>query len=130
MNDLTERQTTWLSDLRHMLEWMEDHPQFIAEHIGFQVDLFVYGDDQLGQMREMIRGHGKWNKEDMGSWFTLRKSFGEHKVQINAVREEVCERVEVGTETVTIPDPDAPKVTVERPVYEWKCPESVLASAS
>ena len=103
MDEMTERQVTWLSDLRHMLEWMEDHPQFIVDYTGFQVDLFVYGDDQLGQMREMIKGHGKWDKEDMGLWFTLRKSFGEHKVQINAVREEVCERVEVGTETVTIP---------------------------
>jgi hypothetical protein len=37
------------------------------------------------------------------------------------------ERVQVGTETVEISDPTAPTITVDRPVYEWRCPESLAA---
>lgn len=39
-----------------------------------------------------------------------------------------CEKVQVGTQTVTKPDPDAevPTIEVEEPVYEWQCPEIVL----
>lgn len=35
----------------------------------------------------------------------------------------VCERVQVGTEVVEVPDPDAPKIIQERPVYEYRCTE-------
>jgi hypothetical protein len=38
-----------------------------------------------------------------------------------AVRDEVCEQVVVGTETVEVPDPAAPLVTIERDVVRWEC---------
>lgn len=38
-----------------------------------------------------------------------------------AMRDKVCELVEIGTETVQVPDPDAPLVTVTRPKTEWRC---------
>ncbi|MCA1807334.1 MAG: hypothetical protein LC687_05740 [Actinobacteria bacterium] len=36
-----------------------------------------------------------------------------------------CEQVEVGTKTVTKPDPaiEVPTIEVEEPVYEWECKE-------
>ena len=43
------------------------------------------------------------------------------------VRGEVCERVQVGTEVVEVPDPDAPKVRKEQPVYEWRCTSEAVA---
>ena len=56
-----------------------------------------------------------------GQW-TIGKS-GRVKVVVFAPR-GVCERVEVGTEVVEVPDPDAPKIRQERPVYEWRCAEA------
>lgn len=41
--------------------------------------------------------------------------------------EAVCEKVQVGTETVEVPDPNAPKIIIEQPVYEIRCPDSILA---
>lgn len=46
-----------------------------------------------------------------------------------ADREEVCTRRVVGTETVQVPDPDAPLVTVEREIVEWDC-APILAKAA
>ncbi len=43
----------------------------------------------------------------------------------------VCERVQVGTETVTRPIMvEAGTETVDVPVYVWKCPDSILAPAT
>lgn len=46
-------------------------------------------------------------------------------------RDGVCERVQVGTKTVVKYDEDAllsvPKVTVEEPVYEYRCPDPIDA---
>jgi|TARA_R100000482_G_scaffold124710_2_gene78569 hypothetical protein len=43
----------------------------------------------------------------------------------------VCERVQVGTKSVEKYDSDAllsiPKITVDEPVYEYRCPDPILA---
>lgn len=46
-----------------------------------------------------------------------------------AVRDEVCTRRVVGTETVMVPDPDAPLVEQEREIVEWDC-HPILGRAS
>lgn len=42
-------------------------------------------------------------------------------LSLSVPREQVCDRIVVGTETVEVPDPDAPLVQVERDVVEWRC---------
>ena len=103
---------------------------FIDEHIpaheldyGIQINLFADTAESLLKKARSLGG--AWKKEDKGQWFTLRRDFGPHHVDINIYRDEVCERVQVGTETIEVPDPAAPKVTVEQPIYEWRCPESL-----
>lgn len=49
------------------------------------------------------------------------RMFGPVKVRVWTARENVCSRRVVGTETVEVPDPDAPMVMIEREVYEWDC---------
>lgn len=51
----------------------------------------------------------------------ITRSFGSVELEAWTAREQVCERVEDGVETVEIPDPDAPTVTVERTRYRWEC---------
>jgi hypothetical protein len=77
---------------------------------------------------------GGWRKHaydgsDGGGNFELVRDFGDAvSLKIVAPRSTVCERRVVGTETVEVPDPDAPTITVEREVVEWTC-GSVLAKA-
>ena len=53
--------------------------------------------------------------------FVERAFAGGVKLQHQAARDEVCERRVVGVETVEVPDPDAPLVTIEREIVEWDC---------
>lgn len=65
---------------------------------------------------------GRWDKRESDTLFALHREIADGIfVELVASRGQVCERVVVGTETVEVPDPDAPKVTVERDVVEWRC---------
>ena len=67
---------------------------------------------------------GGWTKRGYGGDngnFEIARKFGPVKLQVVTQRNEVCERKVVGIETVEVPDPDAPLVTVEREVVEWDC---------
>ena len=125
MPELTEGQQEYVRTMRELADFLEEHPQFIG-YGGVQIDLFA---DNAAEMSEMVRGSGKWDKADRGVWFSLARYFGGHHIFINAEREAVCERVQVDTKTVMKPDPSAPLVTVEEPVYEWHCPDSLLAAS-
>lgn len=65
---------------------------------------------------------GKWDKgiDDRAVDFTQERDGLE--LQVTVVREAVCTRRVVGTETVIIPAVEAtPEQTVEREVVEWDC---------
>lgn len=73
---------------------------------------------------------GGWDKRPAGQnqeLLDLHRTFGPLTLRVIIRRDEVCERQVVGTETVEVADPNAPKVTVEREVVEWKC-RPLLAS--
>ena len=131
MPELTENQQEYVGGLRELADFLEEHPQFIGEYApGVRFDVFVKGDAPLMEMKALIKGTGgRWDKVDFGAWFVLRRHFGPHNLDINAEREAVCERVQVDTKTVMKPDPSAPLVPVEEPVYEWHCPDSLLAAS-
>jgi len=112
----------FIQGLRDMADFLENNPHLIQYYGGVAIHNFA---EDVNELKVMATG-GKWDKESSGGYFTLRKDFGPHHISINAIRDEVCERVEVGVETVEVYDPDAPKITVTRPVYEWNCPESIL----
>ena len=130
MSVLTDEQREWIDGLRALADLFEKNGEHL-DHIysQFAVNLFV--SDAEGLLNVARELGGRWNKYDKGPWFCLVQDFGPHRIDINVDRANVCEQVEVGVETVMIPDPDAPKVEITRPVYEWKCPESLneLASA-
>jgi len=64
--------------------------------------------------------------------FYARGSFAGVRVEIRALREDVCVAREVGTKTVKQRDPEAlklvPEIEVEVPVYEYDC-KPLLAEA-
>ncbi len=65
---------------------------------------------------------GRREKDAIGSYLEVSRWFGDFlKVDFNIARQKVCDAVEVGRESVEVPDPNAPKVTVDRPIIEWRC---------
>lgn len=53
--------------------------------------------------------------------YVRKMRYGKASVQLMVAREVVCVSRVVGTKTVEVPDPDAPKVTKEVEVLEWDC---------
>ena len=94
---------------------------------GETVNVLVYGADEMAEKITAIGG--KFTKHPMMGWFVMRRKIGGHDIDVFASHEAVCERVVIGTETVEVPDPSAPMVTIEREVVEWKCPPSILKAA-
>lgn len=65
---------------------------------------------------------GTWTKNPWGDRFDFMRKHGDLTLQILAERDQMCERVVVGTETITIPAVEAqPERTEEREVVEWRC---------
>lgn len=94
-----------------------------------RVAIYVYGDNE--KQKEFCRAFmrefgGKWDKSEGGSTFYFSREFDGVNVSLLANREAVCEAVVVGTRIDLVPDPNAPKIEVEREVVEWKC-EPIMA---
>jgi hypothetical protein len=72
---------------------------------------------------------GKWDKGERENDFDFCQRRGLLNLHIQVDRPAVCERVVVGTETVTVPGkPAEPERTVEREKVEWRC-QPLLADA-
>lgn len=83
-------------------------------------DLTVTSAEDLARVSRAIGG--RWEKRESGNMFRLERKVAEGVVvELVTWREQVCEAVVVGKETVEVPDPDAPKVEIERDVIEWRC---------
>jgi hypothetical protein len=52
---------------------------------------------------------------------TVRRKFGPVTLAVHASRDAVCTKRVIGTEKVTVPDPTAPTVEIEREIVEWIC---------
>jgi len=102
---------------------------------GYHVAISVNGPDQRETMRMLRKAiGGQWEKRDRGNAFVLHRNwcppFDEGLVsdpttvgiEISGNREEVCQRVVTGTETVEVPEVEyQPARTEEREVVEWVC---------
>ncbi len=107
--------------LRALADLIEAKPELAGDpYTDVQLNLWVKEADELAHLTRMVGGAR--SKEDMGKFLTVRRDFGARVyLDLNAKREEVCEAVVVGMETVEIPDRDAPKITVQRVKTEWRC---------
>lgn len=66
---------------------------------------------------------GKWSKNPWDDRFDFARNLGDDiKLQIFTHRDQLCERVVTGTETVTVPAVEAmPERTETREIVEWRC---------
>jgi hypothetical protein len=92
------------------------------------------GEAQALIVRAALRHGAKVDKDISEELHNVLLRWGPVAAYVLASRKDVCERVQVGEETLTesIPDPSVEVPTVEVtktvPVYEWQC-SPLLASA-
>lgn len=116
-----EKRADYIEGLRAIADMLETHGD-IPLPVASTFTTFFSGDDAPAQMAAIRRViGGRWTKTATDSWFWLRKPFGPHEYDLTAARNIVCQRVVVGTEQVEEPDPEAPKVVVEKEIIEWRC---------
>lgn len=133
------RQAEGLEQLAAMIRTnpaLAEHFDQAFRYMGHHV--FTDAKDVLGLFaRAAAHGGAKVTKEYSSSFAAVYADWGALRYKIQTEREQVCERVVVGTETVTktVKDPaklaEVPEVEVteEVPVYEWQC-KPLLSSTS
>lgn len=129
----------WLDSLRQIADWLAEHPEVPQPYhlIGSELYIYLHGGDSRTKLAAIARAFGNADKRVDGSRFGVARRFGAITLIASAAREEVCERVVIGTREVTEdkPDPAAvaalPKVPVTTVVEDvrWVCPPSLLAAA-
>ena len=73
------------------------------------------------------RAMGSVDKIMDNNYFNIRKSFGPITYEVYAPREEVCERVVVGTKHIPASFvPEQYSEAHEEEIIEWHCPEALL----
>ena len=134
---------TTSSLLRRAADLLDEHPDLPAPvitawssgtlEVGWQLMNGDRADDQKAAVRQIVRAiGGKWDKTDhgAGSDMYFKRKLDGLNLTIYATREQICERVVVGEETVTIPaKPAEPERTEVRETVEWRC-APVLAEVS
>ena len=137
--------TDLASGLRLLAIMIEENPEIAAnfshslQWSGISVHL--NSSDRIAEMTNLgriARRHGATTTKDVTeSMHNLVCDFGGVKTKVLAYREEVCERVVVGTETVTktVKDPEIlatvpeVEVTEEVEIVEWQCKPLLAAEA-
>lgn len=118
---MTERELK-LQGMRECLEWLENHPE--VELTAPEINGHVYGNNAKERMGQHARAMGHADKDFIQQWAYLRKRFsGGVRYSVSVSREDVCERVVVGTKTIPAHAdyviPAAPETEVE--IIEWRC---------
>lgn len=119
--------------LRALADFIEANPdlQPAIRHALSMINGFTDDPAVLAAFMRAGRQHGAVTTKEAvnDTWFTAVLAWGPVELHVNAHREEVCERVVTGTETVTktVKDPDAiaalPDVEITETVdtFEWVC---------
>lgn len=109
--------------LRSLADLIEAKPDLAgSQYSSIELNIYPTDADEMAALTRQVGGARE--KVDHGSLLTVRRDFGARvHLDLNAQRDQVCEAVVVGTETVEIPDPTVvvPTITVERDVTRWEC---------
>lgn len=137
------KRSAYTAGLRALADILDAHPELPLPYEGSSPDLsqrmtfhFLSGDDPRGKMIAARRALGvPVDKNALDAYFNLHGQLHGLYFAITTFRNEVCERVVVGTREVEIEEPDPevlaalPKVTRTVVVedVEWEC-RPVLAN--
>lgn len=134
---LTEQQD-YIDGLRALADFLDENRD-LTPHYGRGVDValfFSLGDEPAMAkvwLADKARRFGKAEKSKTSPFYEVARRFGPHKLSANVRENLVCEQVHVGTRTVERevlpPGVEMVTETVKEPVYEWRCPPSLLEAA-
>jgi hypothetical protein len=116
-----DERTQILNDMQRLIDWLRSHPEVNLPH-DFAYGMMLQGYNQREELTQLARSFGECEKEFSDESFYLRKRFGSVAVYAFTARNQVCERVVVGTEE--IPERVSPAYT--REIVEWQCTEPLL----
>lgn len=126
---MNQEQKDIIQSLRDMADYLEGREFDTSYGIGFsnpELHLFTDGPGFLTNVKRM----GGFVREFTDYSAQAVRKFGGAKFIVHASRHTVCEKVEVGVRVV----PATPERVIAaqpehiEPVYEYKCPESLLGS--
>lgn len=122
-----------IASLAPVMQWLGQHPELDDLTMSFPLadrfSMYVPGfeDDSAERFATAVRALkdgapiGTVRRTDDDNHTRFSRDFGAVTVSIYTYRDAVCERIVVGTETVEVPDPNAPTISVERDVVRWEC---------
>lgn len=127
---MTQTRDEYVAGLRELAARLERHPEAPLPHDGHgysSILVFVRSPEEFAEAARCYGGvkhHG-----DKG--IELRDGVPGLRIRVCPLEDTVCERVEVGTRTEVayeVPEDVKEQYRVERevPVYETRCPDSVL----
>lgn len=107
--------------LRAMADLIDQNPELAgSEYVPLRLLVPASDADEMSRLVRQLGGARA--KEATNDYLTVvRELGGQVGLEVYAQRQKVCEAVVVGSETVEVPDPNAPKVVIERDVVEWRC---------
>ena len=129
MNASDKKRAEVIQGMRDLANFLEENPDVKFDaYPGFTA--FVKADE----LPVVARKIGAAEKVASDMFYSLRKWFGPICMDWTCDREQVCQKVATGTRVI----PAEPERTVVLPakpereevVYEWKCPDSLLAKVS
>ncbi len=108
-----------IQEMREVLTFLDDNPEIPLPYFGM-INTFAFDDeDDVGTLARIM---SPCEKNTGGGYFSLDRKFGSTTLSVNFDREEVCERIVVGTEQVL-----AHTVAAHtKEIVEWRCPDSIL----
>lgn len=123
-DEQSARTANFVAGLRELADECERRPELgailAAKYRAHSLSVYASSDEEFREHVRAFGGHRE--KNPIGDWMEVTRYFGDHlRLEANVRRDQVCEAVEVGRETVEVVDPNAPKITIDRPVIEWQC---------
>ncbi len=113
-----------VAGLRAMADWYE----MTEAPMPYDPHMAIYSINTKAEIAALARQMGDCDKVIQNEMFSVTKAFGPVEIRGVVYRNQVCERVVVGYETVTIPaQPAKPEETIAKEIVEWKC-GSLMAS--
>jgi hypothetical protein len=128
MSELDEvKRAEMVASLRKLAALLEKNLELPLPYLG-KININAVDRDQLAKCAKALAPL-KPKKEASEGYFELVVPFGESfELSVFVMRAQVCERRQVGTKTFTRQVPVTTREeTVVEPVYEWTCPDSLLA---
>ncbi len=119
----------FIAGLRALAQFYETNPDFPMPYlfgatVPYGVGAFPRDEqtsaERFAELVHMLGGDRSKNFDD--DYANVTREFGPGvRLQVWAQREQVCTRTQVGTVTEMRPDPNAPQVEVEVPVFAYDC---------